>query len=222
MATVISNLEVMSSQSCIKTRTEAFRDRQVLRQITSLHTLFGKLFEKALHRAIQGMQRMRLYLEMPGAGAGAGIPGQGRGHLGAGVQTPGGSGEMVCSPGAFYKKNPSIIHSFIKIPDEHLIQANAEIKDVNFKTICLTESSTFVKTFVNIPQEHKEGSECWCGLYWGSKKEDGSSVCPQRHSCQGLGIHATLQEMDCGCTQRATWRTMPLSLSWRVGHTSLY
>lgn len=60
------------------------------RKFTSLHIHFGKLFEKALYRTIQGMQRMRLYLEMAGAGAGAGTPGQGRGQLRAGVQTPGG------------------------------------------------------------------------------------------------------------------------------------
>lgn len=122
--TAIFNLGVMPSQACRKTRTEAFGDRQVLRKFTSfffpflkggggggvvggwwwwrkftcLHILFRKLFEKALYRAIQGMQRMRLYLKMAWAGAGAGTPGQGRGLLRAGVQTPGG----VCSPEAFF------------------------------------------------------------------------------------------------------------------------
>lgn len=112
----------------------------------------------------------------------------------------------------FFKKSPLFIYSLIKIPVEHLIHANAEIKDVNIKTICLTEGSTFVKTFVNTPQEHKEKSECWCVLYRGSKREGGSIVCPQRHSCQGLGIHATPQETGCGGTQSHPESHVPVTV----------
>lgn len=104
-------------------------------------------------------------------------------------------------PKGLYKKSPSFIHSLIKIPDEYLIHANAAIKDVNIKTVCLTKGSTFVKTFANTSQEHKEKPERWCGLYLGSKRKGGSSVCPQGHSCQDPGIHATLSETGCGCTQ---------------------
>lgn len=118
----------------------------------------------------------------------------------------------MCSPGAFLKKSPLFIHSLIKIPVEHLIHANAEIKDVNIKTICLTEGSTFVKAFVNTPQEHKEKSECWCGLYWGSKRVGGSFACLQRHSCQGPGIHATPQETGCGCTQGHPESHVPIAV----------
>lgn len=86
---------------------------------------------------------MRLHLESRKE---PGVAGQGQGPRaaerseGLEMQTLGDRGERVCDPDAFLKKE-SFIHSLVQTPVEHLIHANTEIKDLNMKTIDLTEGN---------------------------------------------------------------------------------
>lgn len=88
---------------------------------------------------------------------------------------------------------------------------NAEIKDVNIKTICLTEGSTFVKTFVNTHKNTRRNQSA--GVYYiGGVRGKVAPLSALRGTLARAWVHATPQETGCGGTQSHPESHVPVTV----------